>query len=318
MSGLAALATPARADAPRVTIALVPIYGTDPFYTTMNRGARAAAQAVGATLLYQGPTEPSPVQQVQALNAVMARKPDVLLVAPADRTLMVAPLRKVALDLGVPVICVDTYIGATPATYQTGGGEADFPLCYIASDDAAGGALAARGLANAIEGAGQVYVSATWPTVATLGRREEGFRAEMARSFPNVTVLPTQYTGMDPAKAAIQLHAMLQQAPNLAGVFCVNPGAAVGTFNALKEAGRSGMVKLAVIDATEQMVGALKSGQVDLIVSQHPAEMGWLGTMLGYGVATGQSIPTRIDTGFTLMDRKNIDDPGMKRFIYAR
>lgn len=317
-AALAAATAPARAARPAITIALVPIFGTDPFYMTMNRGARAAAEALGATLIYQGPTEPTPVQQLAALNAVIVRKPNVLLVAPADHMLMIAPLRKVAVDMGIPVICVDTYIGANDGTYQTGSGDVDFPLSYIASDDAAGGALAARALAAAIGGVGQIYVSATWTNVATLNRRESGFRDEMTRHFPKIQVLPTQYSLMDPAKAATQLHDMLTQAPNLAGVFCVNPGAAVGTYNALKQAGRSGAVKVAVIDGTEQMVAALKSGQVDLIVSQHPAEMGWLGTMLGYGAATGQSVPARISTGFTMMNRDNINDPGMRRFIYAR
>jgi ribose transport system substrate-binding protein len=315
------LTGPALADAAPahpVTIAFVPIFGADPFYMTMSRGARAAAQAVGATLIYQGPTEPSPVQQLQALNTAVARKPDVLLVAPADRTLMIAPLRKAAVDLGIPVICLDTYIGANDGAYQTGQGEVDFPLSYIASDDEAGGALAARAMARATGGAGPVYVSATWPDVATLVRRDRGFRAEMSRLFPAITVLPTQYTSMDPAKAAAQLHDMLAAAPNLAGVYCINPGAAVGTTNALKQVGRSGAVKVVVVDASEQMVAALKAGQVDIIVSQHPAEIGWLGTMFGFGVATGQSIPPRVRTGFTVLDRGNIDEPGMKRFIYAR
>lgn len=320
---LAGLASPARADttpapAREVTIAFVPIFGSDPFYMTMDRGARAAAKAVGATLIYQGPTEPSPVQQLQALNAAVARKPDVLLVAPADRTLMIAPLRKAAVELGIPVICVDTYIGANDGNYQTGRGPVDFPLSYIASDDTAGGALAARAMAKATGGAGPVYISSTSPDVATLTRRDLGFRAEMSRLLPDVTVLPTQYTNMDPAKAATQLRDMLAKAPTLAGVYCSNPGAAIGTTNALQQAGRSGAIKVVVVDATEQMVAALKAGLVDIIVSQHPAEMGWLATMLGFGVATGQSIPPRVETGFTALDRGNIGEPGMKRFIYAR
>jgi hypothetical protein len=36
-----------------------------------------------------------------------------------------------------------------------------------------------------------------------------------------------------------------------------------------------------------------------------------------YAAVTGQSVPVRIGTGFTVMDAKNIDDPNIRKFVYS-
>ncbi|TIN05318.1 MAG: sugar ABC transporter substrate-binding protein, partial [Mesorhizobium sp.] len=111
----------------KYTIALIPGLTTDGFYITMRKGAQAAADALGVTLVFQGAPDFNPVTQVPVLDAVIAKKPDAILIAPTDKVQLVEPLRK-ADDAGIPVITVDTFIGS--GVYQTGAGEADFPLSY--------------------------------------------------------------------------------------------------------------------------------------------------------------------------------------------
>ena len=130
---LAARALPVSAQTPKLTIAMVPLITTDAFYVTLGKGAQDAATALGVNLLYQGPATADTPQQVNILNAMIGRKPDVLVIAPSDRVQLVVPMRK-AFDAGIPVITVDTYIGDS-GVYQTGSGAADFPLSYIASDN---------------------------------------------------------------------------------------------------------------------------------------------------------------------------------------
>ena len=56
----------------------------DPFYISMECGAREAATAAGATLDVQGPDKFDATLQNPMLDAVAAAKPDALLVAPND------------------------------------------------------------------------------------------------------------------------------------------------------------------------------------------------------------------------------------------
>ena len=310
--GAVALTGTAEAQDKKFTIALVPGLTTDAFYISMRKGAEAAAAAVGAELVFQGAPEFNPVLQVPVLDAVIARKPDALLIAPTDKVQLVQPLKKAA-DAGIPVITVDTFIGE--GKYQTGAGDADFPLSYVASDNVMGGRMAARALAAAVGEKGKVYVSNVKPGISTTDQREEGFKEEM-KNFPNIEVLDTQYNDDDANKAASQLQSVVARNGDLVGVFGANLFSALGAANGVQQAGKTGVVKVVAFDAPTSIVDNIKSGVVDIAIAQHPAEIGYFGVMAAYAHLTGQSIPTTIGTGFTEMDKNNIDDPNVAKFVY--
>ncbi len=210
---------PGRASAAdKITIALIPGLTSDGFYITMHKGAEAAAKAVGAELIYQGAAEWNVSLQVPILDAIIAKKPGAILIAPTDKTQLIKPLRK-AFDAGITVVCVDTFIGN--GVFQTGSGDADFPISYVASDNVLGGRMAARALAKAIGEKGKVYVSNVKPGVSTTDQREEGFKLEM-KNYPNISVLETQFNDDDANKAAAQVQAVMGRVPDLAGVFGAN------------------------------------------------------------------------------------------------
>jgi ribose transport system substrate-binding protein len=196
-AGVAAVAAPAvirKAQAQdKPVIALIPGLTADGFYVTMHKGAQAAAAAVGAELIYQGSAEWNVSLQVPILEAVIAKGPKAIMIAPNDKTQMIEPLRK-AHDAGIAVVCVDTFIGN--GVFQTGSGDADFPISYVASDNVLGGRMAARALAKAIGEKGKVYVSNVKPGISTTDQREEGFKLEMA-NYKDVEILETQFNDDD-------------------------------------------------------------------------------------------------------------------------
>jgi ribose transport system substrate-binding protein len=297
----------------KYTIALIPGLTTDAFYITMHKGAEKAAKALGVTLVFQGASDFNPVTQVPVLNAIIGRKPDAILIAPTDKTQLIEPLKKAA-DAGIPVLTVDTFIG--DGHYQTGSGNADFPLSYIASDNILGGQIAARALAKAIGDKGKVYVSNVRPGISTTDQREEGFKEEM-KKHPGITVLETQYNDDDANKAASQFQSVYARNADLTGVFGANLFSAMGAANGAKQGGVVGKVKVEAFDAPTSIVGEIKAGDVDIAIAQHPAEIGYFGVVAAYAHLTGQSVPTLIGTGFTVIDKNNVDDPNVKRFIYS-
>jgi ribose transport system substrate-binding protein len=313
LAAVAAVSLAASAPAAACTIALIPGLTTDAFYITMRKGAEMAAKAVGCELLFQGGPEFNPTVQVPVLQAVIARKPDAILIAPTDKQQLIAPLQQ-AVEAGIPVITVDTFID--DGKYQDGAGPGDFPLSYIATDNILGGFLGGVALAKSIGERGKVYVSNVKPGISTTDQREEGFKLAM-RAYPNITVLDTQFNDNDANKAAAQVQAVFARNEDLAGVFGANLFSALGAADGVKALGKSGEIKVVAFDTPTRIVDDLKSGLIDFAIAQHPAEIGYFGVMSAFAVINGQSIPPAIGTGITVMDKDNVDDPEIAKFIYS-
>ena len=137
------------------------------------------------------------------------------------------------------------------------------------------------------------------------------------KQFPNVEVLETQFNDDDANKASSQLQAVFARNQDLAGVFGANLFSAFGAADGVKAAGKVGAIKVVGFDAPTRIIKDLEDGAIDFVIAQHPAEIGYFGVVTAYAALTGQSVPTMIGTGFTVMDKANIDDPAIQRFVYS-
>src|SRR5947208_793954 len=113
----------------------------DPFYVTMQKGAQEMADKLGVKLLVDGPAQFSATLQAPIVNAYIAKKVDVMIIAACDKQAMIAPMQN-ANNAGIKVISVDTFIGNGDYT----NGPVTFPLSYISSDNVQGGKIAAEAL----------------------------------------------------------------------------------------------------------------------------------------------------------------------------
>ena len=315
VGGLAAVSLSALGQQKRYTIALIPGLTTDGFYITMRKGAEDSAKKLGVDLLFQGAPDFNPTLQIPVLNAVIARRPDAILIAPTDVQQLIAPLKR-AHDAGIKIITVDTFIGNNAGRYQTGSGDADFPLSYVASDNVEGGRVGARALAAAIGNRGKVYVSNVKPGISTTDQREAGFKEEM-KKFPNITVLDTQFNDNDANKAASQLSAVLARNPDLAGVFGANLFSAQGASNGVKTSNKRGVVNVVAFDCPESIINDVKNGDIDIAICQRPFEMGSVGVQYAVDVLNGKKVNARYGTGYTVINKANADSPESKAAVYA-
>ena len=190
-------------------------------------------------------------------------------------------------------------------------------MSYIASDNVAGGRMAAAAMAESMGGKGSVYVSNVRPGISTTDQREEGFKLEMAERFPDIKVLDTQYNENDASTAAGQFQAVLAREPNLGGVFGANLFSAIGAANGVESANKLDDITVVAFDAPQSIIEQLKDGVVDMAIAQHPAEIGYFGVMTAYAHLTGQSVPPMIGTGFTVITAENVDEPEVARYIYS-
>jgi ribose transport system substrate-binding protein len=309
VASTAALAGSGSSKAPKktYTIYLVAGIATDAFYLTMKKGAQAQAKKLGVKLVFTGsPTAFSPQTQIPYLNAAIARKPDAILIAPTDKTAMIAPIRN-AVRAGIPVATVDTFITA--------------PLAFtnVSTDNVGGGRAAGDALARAIGKKGTVAAISVTPGISTTDQRKEGFEAEL-KKYPGIKYVGTQFCNDDQTKASQQTAALLTRYPDLKGMFAMNVVSGNGVTAAVKNAGKSGQVKLVEFDAGPEQVSALKGGTIDALVAQYPYGIGQLGVQLAYKWVTGKraGIKKHYGTGSAIITRANVNSPKIKKFLYTK
>src|SRR4051812_47996378 len=160
----------------------------DEFYITMNCGAQAEAKKLGVTVDFQGPDQFDASLQTPIVNAVTAKKPDAILIAPTDSKAMFAPIKQAA-DAGIKIVLVDTTLE-----------NADMAVSQIASDNEGGGRAAAKALAGLIGGSGKVFVNNVKPGISTTDLRAKGFQEE-AKTL-GLTYAGMEYNQDQPDKAA--------------------------------------------------------------------------------------------------------------------
>ena len=275
-------------------IAFVQGVAGDEFYISMQCVIEEAAKAAGATVQVQGPEKFDPTLQKPIVDALVASKPDALLIAPTDVTAMQAPIQAAA-DAGIKVVLVDTTLE-----------DPSMAVSQIASDNEGGGAAAFEAIQAAHPEGGKVLVVSIDPGISTSDARGEGFEKAVAE----VESLGIEYSHNEPAEAARIVTAALQANPDIVGIFAANLFAAEGTATGIQQAGKQGAVTVVGFDAGPAQVEALRNDVVQALVAQEPATIGKDGVAQALDALEGKSTEKKIQTGFTVITKENIDSDG--------
>ncbi|MCD1269916.1 substrate-binding domain-containing protein [Microbacterium sp. MEC084] len=278
-------------------IAFVQGVAGDEFYITMECGIKEAAQAEGATVEVQGPEKFDPTLQKPIVDAVVASKPDALLIAPTDVTAMQAPIQAAA-DAGIKVVLVDTTLD-----------DPSMAVSQIASDNEGGGAAAFDAIKEAHPEGGKVLVVSVDPGISTTDARAKGFEDAVAKDS-NFESLGVEYSHNEPAEAARIVTAALQANPDIVGIFAANLFAAEGSATGIQQAGKQGAVTVVGFDAGPAQVEALKNDVVQALVAQEPSTIGKDGVEQAIAALKGDATEEKIQTGFTVITKDNLDGEG--------
>jgi ribose transport system substrate-binding protein len=302
----AAAGSHAAIAAPAYTIALVPGIATDPFYITMQNGAATEAKKLGVRLIWEGGSSFSPETQIPILQALLAKHPNALLVAPTNDKALINPIKQYV-DANIPVISVDTTI--SDQTLLKSG---------ITSNNTQGGAAAADAIAQFAKQTGDVAVINVSPGISTTDARQAGFLTEI-KKYPNMKVVAIEYDNDSPTTAFTQAQLLLLKYPHLKGIFGTNVFSAEGVGKAVAASSRKGQVDVVGYDAEPDEVDLLKQGVITTLIIQQPAEEGALAVKYAYGLLTGRatSLPATKLLDNVTATTANANDPAIAKYFYS-
>ena len=226
------------------------------------------AAAAGHYQLLKFNANNSDDQQVQDIENLINDRPDVLLVDPHTEdaeSKAVVDARKAC----IPVIIVDRDVNESMATPGR-----DF-VTFVGGDFNKEGIRAADAMIEALGGPSTkaTIVELTGTTGSSPAiLRGGGFDGELAAKAPGIKIVAEQTANFDRATGQQVMATLIQQYPNIKGVFGQNDEMAIGAITALKAAGKhpGTDIKVVSIDGTKDAINLVLSGDEYAVVQCNP------------------------------------------------
>lgn len=244
----------------KLTIGVSLLTRTHPFYQELEAGLTEAAAARGYDLFITA-GEFDVARQKDQLQDFIVKKVNAIIVSPSDSR-SIGTAIKAANDAGVPVFTADIACLAEGVKI----------ISHIASDNIAGGKLAAQAMAEALGGQGKVAII-DHPEVESVIQRVKGFEDEIA-NHPGIQIV-AKLSGHGVKDQAFRTaEDILQSNPDLKAIFGINDDSALGALAAVEKAGKLGEVLIIGFDAVPEAREAIKAGKIYADVIQKPHEIG--------------------------------------------
>jgi ribose transport system substrate-binding protein len=285
-------------------IAFIPGDANDAYYGSVQCGVQAAAKASGSSVNTQAPKTFSPTDQIPILQAVVAKKPDVIIIAPTDSKSLYAPLKQ-ATAQGIKVVLVDTTL-ADPSLAEA----------QVSSDNVAAGQDAAKQLLQLLgTRSGSVLTVNLSAGVTTTDDRYKGFAQGLAAA-PALKNLGQQYSNNSVQTASSIVSATLAAHPDLAGIFSTAAFNTEGAVAALRSA-NDRKVTIVGFDANPPGVQQIKDGTVAAQVVLKPYDEGLMAGQQAINALTGKPVTKVISTGAVVATKANLASPEVQKYLYS-
>ncbi|MER5714623.1 substrate-binding domain-containing protein [Streptomyces sp. NPDC002132] len=279
--------SPATAN-PRVGLALSTL--NNPFFVQIQSGAKAEAKKLGVDLTVTD-AQNDASQQANQLQNFTSSGVDSIIVNPVDSD-AAGPSVRSADKADIPVIAVDR--GVNKATTDA----------LVASDNVAGGELAAKTVAQKLGGNGKIVILQGQAGTSAARERAEGF-AKGLKAFPGIQVLAQQPADFDRTKGLDVMSNLLQAHPDVQGVVAANDEMALGAIKALgAKAGTS--VQVVGFDGTPDGLKAVEEGTLYASVAQQPSQLGRIAVDNALKALRGEKVEQTVKVPVKVVTKQNV------------
>ncbi|MFF9022900.1 ABC transporter permease/substrate-binding protein [Streptomyces eurythermus] len=273
---------------PRLGLSLSTL--NNPFFVQIRSGAQAEAKKLGVDLTVTD-AQNDASQQANQLQNFTSTNLDGIIVNPVDSDAAGNSV-KAAGKADIPVVAVDR--GVNHASVAT----------LVASDNVAGGELAAKTVAEKLGGHGKIVILQGQAGTSAARERAAGF-AKGLKAYPGIRVLAQQPADFDRTKGLDVMSNLLQAHPDVQGVIAANDEMALGAIKALgSKAGRS--VQVVGFDGTPDGLTAVKGGTLYASVAQQPSQLGRIAVDNALKAVRGEKVAPTVKVPVKVVTKDNV------------
>ena len=286
-AALALLAAPALAQ-DKLKIGMTFQEMNNPYFVSMQEALNEAAASLDAEVVVTDAGH-DVAKQVADVEDMLQQNIDILLLNPTDSAGIEAAVHA-AKAAGVIVVAVDANANGPVDT-------------FVGSKNRDAGYMSCKYLGETLGGKGEVAILDGIPVVPIL-QRVEGCKAALAE-FPEMQLVDTQNGRQDRSVALGVVENMIQSKPNLAGIFSVNDGGAMGALAAIQGSGKD--IKLVSVDGAPEAVKAIAEGGPFIeTTAQFPRDQVRVGLAMALAQKWGaRVVPKEVPIDVMVVDAKN-------------
>ena len=271
------------------------------FFKTMEEGARKFAAADGTfELIPVGMNSETDIDtQISAMENFVAKKVDMIVLAPADSVGLASSVKK-ALDAGVIVVNFDVTLDKKALV------EAGLPkdFLFVGPDNAEGAKLAGDYLGETLGKKAKVIIIEGNPGADNAKQRKEGFMESVKKYEMNLLSSTTAHWETEEANTVMTN--LLTRHPDVQGVMCANDSMALGVVKAIEAAGMAGKIKVVGFDNIGAVQPLIKQGKMLATVDQFGPEMAANAIKIGMKIRAGEKLSGWQKTPVKLVTAKDL------------
>lgn len=268
----------------------------NPYWVAIAKGATDKAEEAGVELITStGKTDSDNASQVSAIENMITRQVDTILITPADNKGIVPQVQK-ARDAGIQVIALDA------ATEPASAVDAVFATNHVTMGELIGTWAKAKFAGKEA----RIAMLDADPQAIPGIERHNGFLKGfgITDDDPQISGIANSHATIEGAQTAMEN--LLQKDPSINLVYTVSEPAGYGAYEALKKAGKTDDVVLVTLDGSCKGLQYVKEGKFAANSQQFPQDMSAKGIDAAVQFAeTGEKVTGQVDTGEVLIT----DDP---------
>lgn len=258
----------------------------NPFFVDLKTGVENKAKELGYEVVVLD-SQNDPAKEVSNMEDISVKNVDIVLLNPVDSDSAIASVM-IANNNDLPVITVDR---------AANGGKV---LSHVASDNIAGGKMAADFLMDKLNKKGNIVELEGIAGSSATRDRGAGFEEGIKKS--EFELVAKQSADFDRTKGLSVMENIIQSKDNIDAVFAQNDEMALGAQKALEAANMKNVLVVG-FDATEDAVESVKKGKMAATVAQQPILIGETAVDAVHNILIGKDIDNYIPVELKLITK---------------
>ena len=249
------------------------------YFVACEKGAREAADELDLDLRVDGPISADPAKQNEIVENWITDGVDVIVAACENRDSLSTALNK-ARESGIKVVTYDA--DAQP--------EAREFFANQATAQGIGEKLIDT-TAGLIEKKGKIALITGTLTSANMNEWISHIKQRSAEAYPEIEIVDIRPCDDNKDKAQQEATNLLSAHPDLKAIVAVCSPAVPGAAEAVKQAGKTGDVKVVGLGLPSENRAYVKEGVTQSVILWNPSDLGYLATHAGVALAKGDLAP---------------------------